>query len=453
MKLPSPLAHELYWLSQRARGKGEIRMRLEQLLESQYYAPSEIEKLQFEKLQQVLKHAYESVPYYRRVMQERGLTPASFTAPEDIQRLPVLTRDILLKEQKALRSTAVDPALTYSNFSSGSTGRRAEFVQDRNFKLWMRAHQLRTYGWCSRFRVGEPFVLLWGSEIYWSSKALSDELDNWLSNRREFNTFRLSRELVQSFLDKIVAFQPVLISSYTNAMNLIANEAERQGVRIPSLRAIQGTSEPLPPAVRERYASVFQCEVYDKYGSRETNVVSHECPNHEDMHIQAENAFVEFLDDKGAWAPAGETGQLHITTLNNMAMPLIRYQTQDLASRVSGSCSCGMGLPRMSSVAGRIQDLIHTPSGDSIDAYFFSYLIMRFPEIDWFQVVQHELDELLIRVVSYGGLRADLREELVSCIHRHTGFPFKIQFEILPEMPKTPTGKFRLCVSELKKAS
>jgi phenylacetate-CoA ligase len=446
VRLPSKAASRLYWQHQRLRGRSGVRERLDWLRANQQRTPVEIDRLQFEKLQAVVRHAYLNVPYYREVMDLRGMR--ELESPEDLRKLPVLTRDSLIRRQDALLSRTADRATLQRNFSSGSTGRRAEFQQDLDFRLWMRAHQLRTYEWCADWRLGDPFILLWGSEIYWSFKQWQDRLDNLLSNRREFNTFRLSPELVRSVLDSLTRFKPVLVSTYSNAMHLIAKEAARQSLQIPGLRAVQGTSEPLPPMLRETMQQTFGCEIYDKYGMRETNIVSHESPDHTGMLIQSENVYVEFLDDQDQPCPPGTQGRVVVTTLNNFAMPLIRYQTSDLASFV-GPPIGKFPYPRMSHVAGRIQDVIITPSGDHVDAYLFSYLIMRFPEVSWFQVVQHELESLQIRVYAPGGLRSDTSQRIVERIHHHTGFPFQIQFESLSSMPESQTGKFRLCVSAI----
>jgi phenylacetate-CoA ligase len=422
-----------------------VRERLEWLRGNQERSPEEIAELQFEKLREIVGHAYRTVPYYRRVMDERGLR--ELDSPADLRRLPLLSRDILINEQDRLVSDEADIATCQTNFSSGSTGRRAQFKQDLDFRMWMRAHQLRTYEWCGNWRLGDPFALLWGSEIFWSFKQVIDQVDNLLSNRREFNTFRLSRALVSKLLNELSTFRPTLVSTYANAMHLIAKEAERRGSRIPGLRAIQGTSEPLPPALRETMRRVFDCDVYDKYGMRETNIVSHEHPGGGQMLIQAENVFVEVLDERGEPCADGEKGRVVVTTLNNRSMPLLRYETSDIAALLKRTGE--LPYPAMSTVAGRRQDLIRTPKGDHVDAYLFSYLFMRFPEIHWFQVVQTEVHALRIKVYAPHGLRQDTVRTLVERIHHHTGHPFRVEFETLDEMPESSTGKFRLCVSEL----
>ena len=449
MKTPEHLGRFLYWKEQRLRGRADIRSRLEWLMETQWLTPKEVKEVQLTKLRQVVEHAYKTVPYYKEVMEERGLKPQDINDSHDLRKLPLLTRNLLSVNKDRLLSSEADHETLQTNYSSGSTGVRAEFTQDLNFRMWMRAHQLRTYQWCGNWRLGEPFVLLWGSEIYWSYKQLVDRVENFLTNRREFNTFRLSNDLVSRFLTKLVRFKPALVSTYTNAMHLISREAEKQGVRIEGLRAIQTTSEPLPPAMRDRISSIFDCEVFDKYGSRESNIVSHESPSHEGMCIQAENVYIEFIGEDGQPTKGDEKGKIVLTTLNNMSMPLIRYETSDIASAMSGYCSSGIGLPRMSGVAGRLQDLIVSPNGDYIDAYFFSYLFMRFNEIHWFQIVQSESDRLLVRLFAPTGLSLTTRKELLDRIHHHTGYPYKVEWELLTAMPESSTGKYRLCVSEL----
>ncbi|HDR8128710.1 TPA: phenylacetate--CoA ligase family protein [Bacillus cereus] len=449
MKMPETVAKYLYWKTQDLRGRNEIKQRLEWLNETQWWTPKQLQELQFEKFKQTIEHAYNTVPYYKRLFEERDITPNDISSFKDIKKLPLLTREKLLDNQNMLVSTEADYDTLQTNFSSGSTGRRAEFKQDVNFRLWMKAHQLRTYQWCNNWDLGKPFVLLWGSEIYWSFKEVIDKAENLMTNRKEFNTFNLSKDLISDFLIKLCKYKPYLVSTYTNAMYLIAKEAEKQNLQIEGLKAIQATSEPVPIAMRKDMRRIFNCEVYDKYGSRETNIISHESPNHEGNLIQVENVFVEFLNEKGEDCQPGEKGRIVVTTLNNLSMPLIRYETSDLASPLEGYCSSGLGFPRMSDVHGRIQDLILTPSGEHIDAYFFSFLFMRFKEIHWFQVVQQKIDHLLIRLYVPNGVSQSILDEITNRIHHHTGFPYNLEFEKLNKMPESPTGKFRLCISEL----
>jgi phenylacetate-CoA ligase len=447
MKFPRTSGAALYWASQRLRGRGDVHSRLRQLRHVQTLSPAEVAEFQFEKLRDLLEHAARTVPYYRQLFGQWGFRPSEMQSGVDLAAIPMLTRETLLAEQSSLLSEEADVNTLQRNFSSGSTGARAEFAQDLEFRMWMRAHQLRTYEWCEGWRLGEPFMLLWGSEIYWKFKHVADSFENFLTNRRELNTFRLDASAIDGFLDRLVAFQPVLVSTYSNAMQLIVRRAVDRGLVVPSLRAVQGTSEPLPPALRSMIEETFGCAIYDKYGMRETNIVSHESPCHDGMLIQSENVYVEIVREDGQPAAPGEVGNVVVTVLNNWAMPLIRYRTSDLASFIAGPSASGLPYPRMTSVAGRQQDLIVTPSGGHVDAYLFSYLLMRFPEIHWFQVEQVALDRLLIRLYCPTGLDAETAYAIRDRIATHADPGFQVDLQLLDAMPYSQTGKFRLCVS------
>jgi phenylacetate-CoA ligase len=450
MIVPPGLARPLYWGLQRLRGRDEVRRRYQQLMAAQWRSPAENRAAQLEGARALVEHAYATVPYYRRVMDERGMRPADVATLDDLRRLPLLTRPLLLENRELLVSDRADRRTLQVNYSSGSTGVRAEFRQDDDFRQWQRALQLRTYGWCGDWRLGEPFALLWGSEIYWSYKHAVDRFEHLLTNRREFNTFRLSPELIERFLNALVQMRPVLVSTYANAIHLLAKEAERRGMALPPPRAVQAASEPLTPDMRETIRRVFGCPVWDKYGLRETGMVAHESPGGGGaMCVQTENVHVEFLRDDGEPCAPGEVGRVVLTSLTNVSMPLIRYETTDLAAPLEGACPSGRGFPLMSPVSGRLQDLIVTPDGGHIDAYFFSYLIMRFEEIHWFQVIQRGAERLHLRVLAPGGLRPGTRAALAERIRHHCGFEFALDVELLDRMPESPTGKFRLCVSEL----
>jgi phenylacetate-coenzyme A ligase PaaK-like adenylate-forming protein len=446
------LAEKLYWAQLSVRGRGVVRERLDWLIHNETISSTELDEIQAAKLRELVAHSYRTVPYYRRVMQERGLTPDDIRGTTDLTKLPVLTRAVLNANHQALRSSEADLDTLQTNYSSGSTGQRAEFDQDLDFRLWMRAHQLRTYRWCGGWRIGEPFVLLWGSEIYWSFKQRIERWENRLTNRREFNTFHLDGELIDKVLDEVTAWKPALVSSYANAFHLLTNRARDRGLRIQGLRAVQATSEPLPPELRARIENTFGCEVFDKYGSRETNVVSHESPDHRSMLVQAENVVVEVLDDTDQPLPPGQPGRVVLTPLNSKSMPLLRYETSDIASHEVREPAAAMPFPRMSSVAGRLQDLIVIPGGGHLDSYFFSYLIMQCPDIHWFQVTQSKPESLSIRVYAPAGLSRAVVHDLVEHIRHHSGFKFDVDIDTLTEMPTSSTGKFRLCVSALADA-
>lgn len=442
-----PMARTLYWASQAIQRKGEIRRRLELLNNTQYWEPDRLRAFQWRKLQLLVRHAYDTVPYYRELMDRHTLRPEHLREEDDYRRLPQLSRTTLRFRADDLMSRTA-PADVQRRQSSGSTGERVEFCQDRDFDLWSRAHQLRTYSWCGSWQLGEPFALVWGSPTYFETRSRTSRVDNRLSNRIELDAFRLDHAALDRLLNQLAIFQPRLISGYTTAIYLLARLARQRGVTFPELRAIQPNAEPLSDPIRTEIEHGFGCEVFDKYGSRETNIIAHESPAHDCLRIQAEHTYVEILDNQGHPCPPGKLGRLVVTTLNNHAMPLLRYQTTDLAVPLAATTHDGLGLPAMSSVIGRTQDILCTPDGGLIHPQMFSNVLRQFAAIDWFQVVQHEEDALALRVVTRTSLENET-EQISSLICDLAGFNFRITFELLRDMPASSTGKFRLCVCDL----
>ena len=449
MKLPKTIGRKLYWTSYSLQGKGAMRDRFESLSASQWMTPNEIKELQFQKFIKLITHAYERVPYYREVMQHRGLTPADFTSPEDIMKLPRLTKTILRERQTDLISTEANREEMHKAHSSGSTGEKSEFYHDKAFSSWSQATHLRTYQWCGDWRLGDPIVTVMGSMQYWRGRPAGGIINRMLSNSRELFSYRLGDDELENLMNFIVRFKPTLISGYTTSVYLIARYARQQGVQFPFLKAVQVLAEPLPSDMRATMGEVFDCQVYDKYGSRETGIIAHESPNREQMCIQAENVFVEFLNNNDEMCDYGESGQVLFTTLNNYSMPLIRFETSDIAAPVEGICSSGIGLPRMTAVHGRMQDLIVTPTGRFIHPQLFSIMLRQIESILWFQVIQNVEDTLHIRVYAPGGVSDDEKQKISNLIEINTGFKFQIDYEDLPAMPESTSGKFRLCINYL----
>lgn len=444
------LAQAGYWLSQSLQGKGEVRRRLAQLTAAQWASPEEVRARQLAKLRALVEHCWATVPYYREAMTAEGIEPRDVVDFDAYARLPLLTRELLHERGTDLVSRTADRERLSARHSSGSTGARVEVLQDRDFDMWCRAHQLRTYAWCGGWRLGDPFVLVWGSPVLFEGRTRAQRIGNRLARRTALSVFQLDRAAVDRTLDALAAVQPRLISGYTTALYLLAQRALERGVELPRLRAVQPTAEPLAAAMRATIAEGLDCEVFDKYGSRESSIAAHESPAHAGMCVQAEHTHVEFLDARGAPCRPGQPGRLVLTTLNNRAQPLLRYETTDVAAPLEGRCPSGVGLPLMTPVAGRLQDVLCTPGGGLVHPQLLSNVMRQFPRVRWFQAVQERDERLTLRVVApEGPLPEEDRRLIAEQIGRHAGYAYDVAFEHLPDMPEatTETGKFRVCVS------
>ena len=451
--LPSKIASALYWSLQHLNGKSSLAAKLKFLEGTQWLSRAELVELTFRKLESLLKHCYETVPYYHEVMKARGFNPNKLQSFDDLQRLPILTREILAKNFEKLKSSEISSFHAHESCSSGSTGQPARFMQDINFDTWCRAHQLRAYHWCGGWKVGERFALIWGSPVYWDKQTLARRVEAAFTNRIELNCNNIGRSNLERILDRLSQFQPKLISGYSTALYLLCQLARERGVRLGQLQALQPNAEPTYDYMRKEMEDYFKVPVFDKYGSTETNIISHQSVvDNSIMCIQSENTHVEFINDNGFPCKNGEDGNLIATTLNNYSMPLIRYQTLDVAAPLEGLCPSGRGFPLMSKIRGRLYDVILTKKGEKVHPQIFSNLFSNFSTVQWFQVVQDEVHTLDIHLLTHDQKRTELEKTFLKMINLRTGGDFSARFHYVSSLPQTKTGKHKLCVCNLSRS-
>jgi len=124
------------------------------------------------------------------------------------------------------------------------------------------------------------------------------------------------------------------------------------------------------PGDRSVLTGAFGPAVFETYGSRETMLMAAECEAHDGMHIQEENVLVEILRSGRAVRP-GETGDVVITDLHNLGMPMIRYVNGDIATMAEDeACTCGRTLARIARVDGRRADTLTDLDGNAVGCRF-----------------------------------------------------------------------------------
>jgi phenylacetate-CoA ligase len=164
-----------------------------------------------------------------------------------------------------------------------------------------------------------------------------------------------------------------------------------------------------------------------------------------------ENNLVEVVDADGRPLadPAGE-GEILVTNLRNLATPLIRYRLGDVGRLAVGDCPCGRGSNRLASVLGRTSDLIVSPRGILLHALFFMRIFDNTP-VYRFRVDQETPTRLRVRVVPMSQYTDDVRRRVTSLILEHGDRGFEVVWEVVDDLPRSPSGKYRFTESHLNK--
>jgi len=440
----SRTAFIVYKTIQHLRGE-RVFEALERLEKSQWESADTIKERQWQRLRELVKHAYEHVPYYRGIYDQVGVRPEMLRDPQDLERIPIITKEVMRENSHNL--IAQDRKYKFSEDStSGSSGPTTIIYTDRKALAYQHAAVLRAYGWMG-LGIGEPLVRFWGTQLD-AKRRTKDTIKDFLLNRRTFSTHALDPESLAKYYKELVRTQPAAIYGFTSAIYEFARFMADNDLALDpiALKAILVTGEPLFEHQRELMETVFRCRVYNEYGCAEFGPVAYECPEGE-LHLMAENVHVE-IERTGE--PDDGRGNLVMTELNNSGMPMIRYRMGDVGVLSEGACCCGRGLPVLKEISGRLLDSVHTPDGKTVHGMYFEYLPKYFiGEIRQFQIVQEDLQHVKVRVVRDPQFSEATLPRFEGEIRKVIGRSVAVDFVVEAEIPREPTGKNRLVVSRI----
>ncbi len=422
----------------------------EQLRRTQWWTPDQLAAYQARKLQQLVRHAYRHVPFYRERFEALGLTPEDITSPADLAKLPTLSKDdVRANLYFDLLADNHDKNRIQKITTSGSTGEPFVTYADK-FQLEMRwATTLRNQGWTG-YRFGDRAVRLWHTTIGMTRlQALRERLDAWLQRRRFLSAYDMTQGNLEGYFAAIERARPALLDGYAESFNMLA-EYLKDHPR-PDLRpkGIISSAQTLSAQSRQIIEEAFHCRVFDKYGSREFSGIAHECDAHDGLHVNGESYIVEVLRD-GQPATPGELGEVCITDLNNFCVPLIRYRLGDLAVLAEGACACGRGLPRLARVEGRVQAIILGTNGAFVPGTYFAHLLKDYDyAIRQFQVVQEREGHLHVKLIKGERYADRTLEEILGALRERLGADMDLDVEFVDHIPLGRTGKHYHSISRL----
>ena len=416
----------------------------------------DVRALQRSRLERVLRHAREHVPYYRELLERHGVLSGTEVDLDRYQELPLLDKSTIRANWNGLQSDDLDRRKTRVNQSGGSTGEPIKLVQDADYQDWNNAVKL-FYEGRAGYRLGDRIVKLWGSErdLMGAKRSLWSRVGQTLQNQRFLNTFRMTPETMRAYVDEINSFRPSLILAYAESIFQIARFARQEGLELYSPKIIFTSASTLYPAMRETIEGVFGTQVLDRYGSREVGVVACEVPGSHGLVTSAPSHFVEIVRPDGTLARPGETGEVVVTPLTNFAMPLLRYRIGDMGSWAPPRSGDGPGWPTLEKISGRVSDTFFTRDGTQVFGEFFTHLFYEREWVEMFQVVQEEFD-LVVMHIKQGPnapTGAELDAEIRSLreqVRLVMGEDCRVEVEFTEEIETTVSGKHRFTISKVE---
>ena len=334
-------------------------------MEQQNYFQKEIEtmpreemrKLQSEKLVKQVKHVYENVPYYRDLMDKKGVSPDDIQSIDDLHKLPFLTKaDLRDAYPYGLLAKPLEDCVRIQS-TSGTTGRRVvAFYTQNDIDLWEDC--------CARAIVAvggtkkDVCQVAYGYGLFTGGPGL-----NGGSHKVGCLTLPLSSGNTERQIQFMTDLQATILCCTPSYAAYIGESLKEMGYKpedIPLKAGIFG-AEPWTEEMRRGIEKTLGIKAYDIYGLTETTGpgVSFECSEQTGMHINEDHFYAEIIDpDTGEVLPEGSKGELVFTSLDKEAFPLLRYRTRDICVLSRKPCSCGRTLVKLAKPMGRTDDML-----------------------------------------------------------------------------------------------
>ena len=316
----------------------------------------QIRAWQSERLVKTVKHVYENNKYYRKLMEEKGVTPDDIKGVDDLHKLPFLTKDDLREAYPyGLMSKPLSECVRIQS-TSGTTGKRVvAFYTQNDINLWEDccARAIMAAGGTKE----DVCQVCYGYGLFTGGPGL-----NGGSHKVGCLTLPMSSGNTERQLQFMCDLEATIICCTPSYAQYLAESIEERGIKDNvKLKAGIFGAEAWTEEMRKDIEKRLGIKAYDIYGLTEIcgPGVAFECSAQKGMHVNEDHFIAEIIDPKtGEVLPEGEKGELVFTCITKEAFPMIRYRTKDICVLSREKCSCGRTHVKMAKPMGRSDDML-----------------------------------------------------------------------------------------------
>ena len=318
---------------------------------------ADMKALQSERLVKQVKHVYENVPYYKNLMDEKGVKPEDIKGVEDLHKLPFITKDDLREAYPyGMLAKPLSECVRIQS-TSGTTGKRVvAFYTQNDIELWENC--------CARAIVAvggtneDVCQVCYGYGLFTGGPGL-----NGGSHKVGCLTLPMSSGNTDRQIQFMMDLGATILCCTPSYAAYISESLKEKGYNPEDNKLRVGIfgAEPWTEEMRREIEASLGIKAYDIYGLTETSGpgVSFECEEQTGMHINEDHFIPEIINpETGEVLPDGEKGELVFTSITKEAFPLLRYRTRDICVLFRKKCSCGRTLIKMAKPMGRTDDML-----------------------------------------------------------------------------------------------
>jgi len=400
---------------------------------------SELTALQNRKLKNILEYASAKSSYYSKILWDRNEEVVT-----SLKKFPILTKSIVRAEELNLLTKPIKECIVYE--TSGSSGIATRVYVDKEEESIFRAILINWWEWTGYY-LGKP-ILQTGMTI---KRGIVKKIKDILTNTVYLNAFNLQEDQIEIAFKKIKSKKKsYYFGGYASSLYVIAQIAERKKIDI-KFDGVISWGDKMFPHYQKKIEQVFATSVYENYACNEGIMIGQkvDIPY---FYIYLPNVYLELIDDHGNEVVDGAIGRVIVTKLDGYAMPLIRYETGDLAVKLPREkypMKRRFNFPLLERVIGRDTDIIKTPEGNTLIVHTFTGIFEFYREIRQFRVIQNTIDEILIEYIPDEGFHSNVLGLIEINFRVKTKSSIKIKWSEVFIIPSTKSGKPQIILNEL----
>lgn len=410
----------------------------------------QIVAFQNKQLRRLVAHAYQNVPYYRRLFDQNCIMPKDIQTVSDLSIIPVTTKkDLQLLPAEELVTRGVNPGDLIARSTSGSSGERLTIR-----RTWLEERLLSLF----RLRAMHYFGQRMTDKLVRIGLLRTTDPRDIQLPLRILNAFHLYRSEqinclmpVEEIVLKLCNSNPDILTGFPGVLSQLARIVDDRDHLVIRPRFVRINSEVLTPLMRRQIAKAFACPVFDYYSCYEFRLIAWECKETGELHTCDDSIIIEIMKD-GRPAAKGERGEVVGTNLHSFAMPFIRYRLGDIVTKGLETCRCGQPFSTIKAVQGRMLDYFPLPGGRMIHPYEIS---IPFRDVGWirqYQLTQEREDYIIMRVVPNSTQMPQEFARRVETVTALLGPAVEFRVVLVPELRLEPSGKFRVSRSLVRSA-
>lgn len=356
--------------------------------------------LQLARLQEVVTRAWERVELFRRRMDERGLTPSSIQALDDLSKLPFTVKSDLRDTYPFGLFASPMQEVVRLHASSGTTGKPIVVAYTKeDVDVWTSV-MVRTFACCGVHR-GDIIQNAYGYGLFTGGLGAHYGAEGLGATVIPISGGNTDRQIMV-----MRDFGVTVVCSTPSYFLHMVDRAAELGVDLRELPVRTGVfgAEPWTESMRKRIENLTGIKAYDIYGLSEITGpgVGSECERQNGLHLFEDHFYPEIVDpETGEVLPEGQEGELVLTTLSKRAMPMIRYRTRDITAFIPGVCECGRTLRRIRRISRRSDDMLIIRGVNVFPSQVEAALLEAEGTLPHYQIIltrEHGLDQMEVQV-------------------------------------------------------